>query len=380
MKFVLLLDHFDPRRGGLERYATDWTNWLARRGHEVHIVAGGGVSPTDKAIVLHRVEMGDASPLARAQRLADKAAALAPDVLHDLGAGLGGDIFQPLSGARVASRAGELRSLDVARRWRRRLSIPWVRRQAALDVLERRRLQRPNTIVVACSQRVADDLIRLADASLARIRLVYNAVDCQSFIPTPPAERAALRKIQGWPATGTLFLQVAHNFRLKGVVPALNAMALLWAQGCEAYLAVAGAGPNLDPYRAQAARLGIAERVRFLGPVDDPRPHFAAADALLHPTFYDACSLACLEAWASGLPVVVSGEDGASSLLTEGVQGWMIHDPGDAGEIAFRMKELLDLGRREAMGAQARVLAEHNDAADAFQRLEALCREAAGIN
>ncbi len=181
MKFVLLLDHFDPRRGGLERYATDWTNWLARRGHEVHIVAGGGVSPTDKAIVLHRVEMDDASPLAHAQRLADKAAALAPDVLHDLGAGLGGDIFQPLSGARVASRAGELRSLDVARRWRRRLSIPWVRRQAALDVLERRRLQRPNTIVVACSQRVADDLIRLADASLARIRLVYNAVDCQGL-------------------------------------------------------------------------------------------------------------------------------------------------------------------------------------------------------
>jgi len=106
----------------------------------------------------------------------------------------------------------------------------------------------------------------------------------------------------------------------------------------------------------------------------------AAADALLHPTFYDACSLACLEAWASGLPVVVSREDGASSLLTEGVQGWVVRDPGDAREIAFRMKELLDPGRREAMGAQARVLAEHNDAADAFQRLEALCRDAAGIN
>jgi hypothetical protein len=42
------------------------------------------------------------------------------------------------------------------------------------------------------------------------------------------------------------------------------------------------------------------------------------------------------------------------------------------------MKLLLDPGQREAMGAQARVLAQHNDAAAAFLRLEALGREAAG--
>jgi len=123
MKLALMLDHFDSRRGGLERYAADWTSWLAKRGHEVHVVAEGGVSPTDKAIVLHRVDVGGLGPLARAQRLADKAAALAPDVLHDLGAGLGGDVFQPLSGARLASRAGEFRSLDIAGRWRRRLQL-----------------------------------------------------------------------------------------------------------------------------------------------------------------------------------------------------------------------------------------------------------------
>jgi UDP-glucose:(heptosyl)LPS alpha-1,3-glucosyltransferase len=97
----------------------------------------------------------------------------------------------------------------------------------------------------------------------------------------------------------------------------------------------------------------------------------------MHPAFYDSCSLASLEAWASGLPVALSWRDGASGLLTDGVQGWLIRDPADAGELSFRMKELIDPGRREAMGAQGRVLAEHNTADASFQRLEALCRELA---
>jgi UDP-glucose:(heptosyl)LPS alpha-1,3-glucosyltransferase len=226
---------------------------------------------------------------------------------------------------------------------------------------------------------VADDLVQLSGVAPARIRLLYNAVDCRRFVPTPSGARAALRSAQGWPVSGTLFLQVAHNFRLKGVASTLKAVARLAGQGFDLHLAVAGRGPNPDEYRRLAASLGISDRVRFLGAIADIRPLLAAADALVHPAFYDACSLACLEAWASGLPVAVSGEDGASGLMTDGVQGWLIRDPGDAAEITFHMKQLLDPGWREAMGAQARVLARHNDAAIAFRRLEALCREAAEL-
>ena len=379
MKFALLLDHFDPARGGLERYAVDWANWLVGRGHEVHVVAGDGVSAAAVGATLHRVDRAGADALARAQRLAACATALAPEIVHDFGAGLGGDIVQPLSGARGAGREGELRSLGFVRRWRCRLSPAWRRSQSARDVLERQRLHGPESIVIACSERVAEDLVLLAGVPRARIRLLYNAVDCGRFRPTPASERAMLRLAGGWPATGTLFLQIAHNFRLKGVAPALKAVAKLLRQGFDLHLAVAGRGPNLADYRAIAAGLGLADRVRFLGAVEDTRPHFAVADALLHPAFYDACSLACLEAWASGLPVAVSAVDGASGLLTEGVQGMLIRDPGDPAEIAFQMKQLLDPGRREAMGAQARVLAEHNDAAKAFHRLETICREAAGL-
>jgi UDP-glucose:(heptosyl)LPS alpha-1,3-glucosyltransferase len=378
VKFALVLEHFDPARGGLERYAADWASWLIERGHEVHVVARDGVAGVTEGIVLHRAGGTEPDALGRAQRLAAAAAALEPDVLHDLGGGLGGDLFQPLGGARKAGRAAELRALDVMRRWRRRLSPAWQLAQSELDALEGRRLRRPKSLVVACSQRVADDLVVLAGAPRASIRLLYNAVDSRRYVPTPPAERAARRRDLGWPPTGTLFLQIAHNFRLKGVAPALKAVARLLGQGFDLHLAVAGRGPNLADYRALAGQLGIVDRVRFLGAVEDTRTFFAAADALVHPAFYDACSLSCLEAWASGLPVALSRADGASGLMTDGVQGWLIDDPGDPAEIAFRMKLLLDPGQREAMGAQARVLAQHNDAAAAFLRLEALGREAAG--
>jgi len=378
MKLALVLDHFDPARGGLERYATDWANWLVTRGHEVHVVARDGCAGAAEGIVLHRVGGAELDVSERAKRTAASASALKPDVLHDFGAGLGGDIFQPLGGARKAGRAAELKALGFMSRWRRRLSPAWRRAQVKLEELEGRRLRRPKSIVVACSQRVADDLVVLAGAPQASVRLLYNAVDSGRFVPTLPDERAARRRDQGWPPTGTLFLQIAHNFRLKGVVPALSAVSRLIGQGFDLHLAVAGRGPNVADYRALAAQLGIAERVRFMGPVEDTSTLFTAVDALVHPAFYDACSLSCLEAWASGLPVALSRADGASGLMTDGVQGWLIEDPNDPAEIASRMKQLLDPYHRQAMGAQARVLAEHNDAATAFLRLEALCREAAG--
>ena len=58
----------------------------------------------------------------------------------------------------------------------------------------------------------------------------------------------------------------------------------------------------------------------FVGPVDDPVPYYAAADALVLPSFYDPFGLVVLEAAACGLPVVTSRVNGASELLSEGAR------------------------------------------------------------
>ena len=68
---------------------------------------------------------------------------------------------------------------------------------------------------------------------------------------------------------------------------------------------------EVRPIRALAQRLGCADRVRFLGFRADPRDAYFAADFLVHPTFYDPCSLVALEALACGLPVVTTRYNGA---------------------------------------------------------------------
>src|SRR5258707_14256964 len=161
MKISLLLQRFDPLGGGLERYVADWAGWLSGRGHEVHIVAGTGENART-GVTLHAIGGLPDDPLDQAHRLVAHAAALRPDIVQDFGDGLGSDVFQPLGCAQAAARAGELAALDPLRRMKRHLSPRWRGRRRATSNLERRQVRGVGTTIVACSQRVSDDLVRLS--------------------------------------------------------------------------------------------------------------------------------------------------------------------------------------------------------------------------
>lgn len=127
-----------------------------------------------------------------------------------------------------------------------------------------------------------------------------------------------------------------------------------------------------------AARLGVGTLVTFCGPVDDPRPYYAAADAYVHPTFYDTCSLTLLEAWASGLPVITSRFNGTVELMTPGDQGFVIDDPRDARDLAATMELLLSQSLRMKMGASARLLAMQHPIERNFERILEVYRAVRG--
>ncbi len=124
-------------------------------------------------------------------------------------------------------------------------------------------------------------------------------------------------------------------------------------------LVVAGNANNLS-YRRLADRLGIDKHVVFVGHRDDMRTCYFAADFLVHPTFYDPCSLVVLEALACGLPVITTRYNGASELLhvgkdDQGLQeGYVIDDPHDHDRLAACMVQLFDPNRRAAFAQAAR--------------------------
>ena len=111
-------------------------------------------------------------------------------------------------------------------------------------------------------------------------------------------------------------------------------------------LAIVG-NPQTGPYRRLAKRLGIAANVRFLGFSSDPRNAYFAADLLVHPTFYDPCSLVVQEAMACGLPVITTRFNGAAELLDPPTDGLVIRDPHDRDELAGAISYFLDPVRRQ---------------------------------
>lgn len=377
MRITLLLERLEPARGGAEAYAASWAAWLAAQGVAVGVAtlfpfAESAWLAKPPQVTVRSLDRLGSDVVENARRL-EALARQDGGLLHDFGAGLGGDLFQPLFGLRATAQRGERQALGLRgslRYWRRLARRRELRRLEAAQVAG-------GCLLIACSRRVASDFGAAYGLDESRLRLLSNAIDSRSLSPATPAQRAAARIALGLPSDGTIFLQVAHNFRLKGVPSAIRALARLRGQQPAAHLLVVGRGPDRRTFRKLARRLGIADRVHLVGALPSAQIAFQAADALVHPALYDAGSLVSLEALAAGLPLAVSAEDGSSELITDGVQGWLIRDPRDVGEVAFQMKRLLDSGLRGAMGAQARVLALHNERRDTFRRLLGLAEEAA---
>ena len=83
------------------------------------------------------------------------------------------------------------------------------------------------------------------------------------------------------------------------------------------HLWVVGKGHSA-PYARAAERLGVADRVRFWGPVTETAPFYQAATVLALPTLYDPCSNVVLEALACGTPAVTTAANGAAEFITPG--------------------------------------------------------------
>lgn len=356
MRIGLVLDRFlDPTRGGREQWTFHFVEQLAARGHEIHVISREfGEAIAGLPATLHRVKSEKKSPLAFAEAAPAVIEPLALDIIHDLGTGWYCDVFQPHGGswASIAHR----KSLFLPRwfRWLKQRVDRLLPRFRGLRTLMARQYSDHGQVVLALSRSAAGEFERFHQVAPQRIRIIYNGVDTQRFSPEQCAlHREAVRRRLGIDRQSVLALLVAHNFRLKGVPTLLAAMARLTADGQSVRLAIVG-GKRLEPWRREARRLGLEDRVIFVGQIDDTVPYYAAADFYVHPTFYDPCSLVVLEAAACGLPIITSRYNGAAELFREDVETCLISDPSDPEELAAAMRSVLDPSVRHRMGMAAR--------------------------
>ena len=339
MKVALTAQVFDESFGGLERWTTDFARFLAGRGHDVHVVADDGLDVPGISLHRtgpHRTDWGRAWAQARVLRGLRA-------VTHDTGLGWSGDVFQPQTGSRLGSLDREIATHSRLRQAKAAISPRTQSRRAMMALLERAQRRRAR-VVIAVSDRVRSLLIGQGVES-GRIRIVRNGTDPARFTAAAlDPLREAARRYWGVRPGQTLFVSVAHNLLLKGLDSTLRALARLRAEGSSARLVVAGGLP-------EPAMLALAgEHVTFAGFCPDIAPLFAAADAFIHPSRWDACSVSTLEALASRLPVVTTAWDGASDRVREDC-GVVLPNPEDVTALTDAMRRLDDAGHRAQMAA-----------------------------
>lgn len=373
MKLALVIEHYDAKGGGAERWTDQHARRLIEQGIDVHLVARSFHGAPEAAhchAVSHRsTRRRRLAFAAEAERLLDR---LGADVVVDMGAGWSGDVFLPHHGTRAGGwLQNELLVPTLARPVDRAIRR-WSGRYREFAALERRQFEfHPGKRFVALSRRIANDFVRFYGVPTEAIDLIPNGVDAARFTPPTTGQRDSARLALGI-CSETVFLIIAHNFRLKGVPALIRAFARLDRQRGPFRLLVAGKEWS-RPYQWLARRLGCAQAVHFLGNQPDPLPLYHAADVYVQPTLYDPCSLVVLEALACGLPVITSEQNGASELLSHAA-GSVLADPTDVATLAERMNEFCDAARRETAGRAARLIAEQNTLARNTERLLDLYR------
>lgn len=374
MKVAIVCETWNPLGGGLERYVAQVVPRLERRGHEVHVVAFRN-APGHAHPRLHLVD-APSGRVHRARTLERFLPSLGADVVHDTGVGWTFDVLHPLAGACMANYRRDLASLTPMQRLRRRVRPSWRRWRSEMRLIEQRQYHGSDGLVIACSSIVARDLAALHGVAEERMRRVPNGIDIARFDPAHCAAiRPAARTALGADPRTAVVLFAAHNPRLKGFRPLSRAVARLLRAGVRLRIVAIGGAPDAA-MRRDLATLRIAHAFTHLGDVADPLHCFAAADAFALPSYYDAGSLAVLEACACGLPAVTTRHNGVAEHITHGHDGFVIDEADDVVALAASLEHAIAPGARERIGPRARALAVAHDAEHNADGVEAAYRDA----
>jgi glycosyltransferase involved in cell wall biosynthesis len=134
-----------------------------------------------------------------------------------------------------------------------------------------------------------------------------------------------------------LALALGRLHENKGFDVALEALARV----PDLYLWIAGEGPLAEALKAQARRLAVMPRVRFLGWRDDVASLLATADMLICPSRHEPLGNVVIEAWAHRCPVIAAASDGPRGLIAAGRDGLLV-PVNDAEALAGAMHRVAD--------------------------------------
>ena len=366
MKIAVFNRIFSKKAGGAERYSVALVEELAAK-HEFHVFAQD-INHSWPGVTYHRIN----APLRRFRWLNQLWYATATwwatrtgfDIVHSHENTWHGDVqtvhVLPIKHNLFSGKTG------------------WAKVRAWLKVITSPRLLAYLTLEGGRFSNQRDRHIVVTSPSL---RGIFNAAYPNSgnalSIITPGvvkagqvADKAAAKRSLGVPEVGFTIAFVGNRYDIKGLPTLLLALQALPAQ---VNLLVVGNAEQVGFYQAQAEKLGIGQRVRFLGAVNGVEQVYKAADCLAHPTLEDTFAMVVLEAMSYGLPVVVSREKycGVAGLLTNRLNALILNEPKNATALSQLLLSIVDNAElRTLLSDEALKFADRFDWAKLAQQQE----------
>ena len=317
-----------PVPGGSGVLATELGNQLAKRGHEVHFISHKLPYRLDEFapnVFYHEVEVStyplfDYPPytLSLASRMCEVARHVGLDVLHvhyAIPFAVAGHLAQQMIGAGAPKLVTTLHGTDITLVGLDKSYFEITK--YSINISDR---------VTAVSRYLAAKT-KSEFGTAREIDVIYNFVDTSRFCPRDTHECK-----RRYAPHGEAVVMHLSNFRpvknIPGVIHIFHRLTLLRP----AVLLLVGDGPESGAAMSLAQRLGIGDRVHFLGNQQKVEHLFACADAFLLPSYYESFGLAALEAMACGVPVVAADVGGVGEVIANGKNGFLIGpDDYDAG-------------------------------------------------
>lgn len=279
---------------------------IRRRGQPVHAIVDDGTSLS-----------------AVADRVAALAARLDTEILHT------SEFRSNVIGLLCRRRRPKLRLVSTAHGW-----IANELRGKVKAWLDRVLLRRFDRVIVV-SHAVRRRLPRwwVGDR---RARVIHNALPFEAF------ERGTAPAVRRAPASAgpVRLLAVGRLSPEKGFDLLLAAVAEIAQDFPAIELSIAGTGALADALAAQASGLGLINKVKMLGYVNDMKDIYDRTDLVVQSSLTEGLPNVILEVAYLGVPVVATDVGGTREVIEHGVSGWLVR-PGSAAEIAAGIRRFL---------------------------------------
>ncbi len=366
MKIALIIENMDPSRGGRERSVAETAEELAWRGHDVTVICGsGGWEPPSAKIKIHKLGRRGSLRFRRTKNFVNDVRAHLHKhsgsfhVVHATLPVPGVGVYQPRGGTVPAQRDASARKRRGLMKIISRAVEPLNLTRCEMAQFERELVDDEKVVCLAVSEMVAAEFDRYYNRS-QRVRVIFNGVKTPDISPRQRAEkRLKIRRQLSLGSDGVLFVAVVKNATLKGVEQTIGAFERwisLRGSRSRGRMAIIGS-PRTKKYKRMATGGGLERAVKFIPHTDDIFDWYAAADVMLHLTWYDPCSRTVLEAVRSELPAITTRYNGAAEILTGGA-GAVVDSPDDIQAIVKAMNHLTEPDRHEAAAAACRKIAD----------------------